>query len=472
MENFRVGLMLILTIPIMLILMSSIITLGEAPLLWTKPIQVFDVAISADGSYVIVGTPNNITLYDKYGNVIWSYPENNSLIFTAVDISSSGNEVVGALYNPNTRNHMICFWKNAKTLSGYPEPSWISTALSDGIGNRALAISGDGNHVVAAGSGLLYWNNTKTLVGTNIVPIWNYIVDDEIDFIAVDISYNGERVIAVAHSPGSTAGYALFWDSAHQHTGFTSPTQTITRFPSGPVEFSRIVMKDCAISGDGAYFVIAYYRYTYLLIASTDAIGERSSVVEFFSTDSLPDSLWLNTTLDAEVEGVDVCGNGNVVVSIYNTVEPSFILSPYALMYFNNAKALSGDVSASWVYQNFPTDSNDLRDVEADYTGSHIIVGAYGYEKNDYVYFFNEYGELLWQYSEPGKPMGEVVDISSNGLYTVSGGPEFDSVYFFGPIIGGEFNIPNPEKNVNTPIMIIITIALLVSAIALASKVK
>lgn len=92
--------------------------------LWSIPDAVNDVAISSDGGLVAIATSAELKMYDAGGNLLWSYSAPSEYEFTAVDVSDDRNAVVACIYDSGDSISKIMFWKNAKSLSGSPEPSW------------------------------------------------------------------------------------------------------------------------------------------------------------------------------------------------------------------------------------------------------------------------------------------------------------------------------------------------------------
>ena len=167
---------------------------------WSTSDNAIDLAISADGSIVVVATLNEVRVYNVSGSLLWIWSQENTNIW-AVDVSDDGNSVVAAIHRWGV--YFVLFWKNAKTLSGNPQPSWKSYTIWGWMGAEALALSGDGNHIVLAHTpydgqyayNVSYWNNTLELSGTprqtwsgTYRPIQLGLL------LSVDISYDGDIV--------------------------------------------------------------------------------------------------------------------------------------------------------------------------------------------------------------------------------------------------------------------------------------
>lgn len=147
---------------------------------WSTPDHVYDLAVSADGSLVAAATHGGLKVYDASGGILWSWSPQNVQV-KAVDVSDDGNVVVATAFNSTSEEYRLFFWKNAKTLSGTPQPDWRSKWLAGIVEDEteALAVSSDGNQVVVVGTGedVYYWNNTLSLSGFDVEWTWQFIPD-------------------------------------------------------------------------------------------------------------------------------------------------------------------------------------------------------------------------------------------------------------------------------------------------------
>ncbi len=131
----------------------------------------------------------------------------------AVALSGSGDHVVvGGIY----ASGYVAYWKDAKMLTGTPDPYWLRDEV--GIQVNDVAISNDGESVAAStyDGPLSYWADASTL-GPDPAPTWT---GDQNDLNLVDISGSGDSVVAGwdDDSDGITAE-VMFWDDAGGRSG-------------------------------------------------------------------------------------------------------------------------------------------------------------------------------------------------------------------------------------------------------------
>jgi len=254
---------------------------------WTSaglggPIQHRCLAISDDGNYVAAcGTGPNVFYWagatGKSGPNIgttWSYQLAAQV--EAIAISDDGNHVaaVGLIGNPSDGpDGVVGYWNNANSLTGHPQsPTWTGTELHDPLVD--VAISNDGNYLVAAGAGVgsflvstvYYWAGATSRTGTSELHTWAGGVD--VVFSSVDISCDGDSVIAgagglltvISTGAGSltpaqappTTNEVFFWGGARSLTGNPAPTWTHTT--TSPV-------LDVAINELGTYMAAVDFQF-------------------------------------------------------------------------------------------------------------------------------------------------------------------------------------------------------------------
>jgi WD40 repeat protein len=248
---------------------------------WTSaglggPIQPRCLAISDDGNYVAAcGTGPNVFYWagatsrsTTSETTTWDYMFVGGLV-EAIAISDDGNHVaaVGLIGNPSDGpDGVVGYWNNANSLTGHPQsPTWTGTELHDPLVD--VAISNDGNYVVAAGAGVgsfpvstvYYWAGATSRTGTSELHTWAGGVD--VVFSSVDISCDGDSVIAGAGSLLAVIGAGalttatgaeqlpptnevFFWGGARSLTG--NPAPTWTHPTTSPVQ-------DVAINDQGTY---------------------------------------------------------------------------------------------------------------------------------------------------------------------------------------------------------------------------
>lgn len=205
---------------------------APAALLWSDPILTYDLVVSKNGQYAAVATSNDLRFYGRgSGTPLWSWGTAESI--QSVAISADGScVVVGGFWH-------VFFWRDASTrTSSTSDPTWSSTSLGP-IERRDLDISDDGNYVVAGGTGdhVYYWTNAKSQSGAGIAPATSDYFDGFVE--AVDLSSNGDYIAAA-----SGRGEVAYWKNAR--TNF-QPTWT------WKVELADESFNDVAISDDGNY---------------------------------------------------------------------------------------------------------------------------------------------------------------------------------------------------------------------------
>ncbi len=144
--------------------------------LWHVSGEAADITISDGGSLIAIATYNGILVYNNNGDLLWSWSEGVEGYYSSVDVSDNGNIVAASVrtYDEEETQYLILYWKNAKNLSGEPEPTWSSVDLYDEIEEEALATSSGGKSVLAVGTGpnVFYWNQSLANTGSDNTPTW------------------------------------------------------------------------------------------------------------------------------------------------------------------------------------------------------------------------------------------------------------------------------------------------------------
>jgi len=206
------------------------------------PIGKRALDMSDDGNYVVAcGTAVSVFYWagakGKSGldvDTSWSYgmPAN----FEAVDISSDGDYVVVGVGTD------VAYWKGARTSTGSQAPAWVSTEPNDAVVD--VAVSDDGSYVAAAGGTdtVYYWAGAKTLTGNPTTSLTTWYGGIGVSFTSVDMSNDGNSVIA-----GASSG-VYFWGGARTLTG--KPQNPNWIYPTSTVS-------EVAIDDAGDYMVAA-----------------------------------------------------------------------------------------------------------------------------------------------------------------------------------------------------------------------
>lgn len=355
---------------------------APATLLWSDPVNTFDIALSGDGQYVAVVMDVEMRFYGRSsGTPLWTWDSTEPL--GSVAISADGDCVVaGGIPH-------VFFWKDAKTrTSSASDPTWSSTSLGP-IDRRDLDISDDGNYVVAGGTGssVYYWANAKSQSGSNIAPVVSHSFLGLVE--AVDLSSNGDYVAAV-----SSAGEVAYWKNAR--TNF-QPTWT------WKADVVAEHFNDVAISDDGNY------------IAASSSVTDATSVHYWAGATGLganPPPTW-SSGVGHSFFSIDMSSNGDSVIA-----------GAVNMVYFwRGATGLTNMPSPTWTY-TIGTDSTPVLDVAIDDAGDYMAactvsnVGAT-------VYFFDSTGSLKWSWGVDA----DKLSISSNGATLAVGTPVFDSAF-------------------------------------------
>jgi hypothetical protein len=265
--------------------------------------------ISADGKYIV--TANNKNYIFLLNNSItspklpiWGFLANNS--FDEIAISKDGNYIVA------TGNGIIYLLNNSKTD---PKIELWNYPTGDNI--NSVAISNDGNYISIAGSdGKLYLFNSNSSI-----PLWIYMNGDEI--LSIAMSLDGNYIVA-----GTYNGEVLFFNKE-------SSIPIWSYFAGGQ-------MNNVAINADATYVVaggsggilylfeqsssIPVWNYTakasfgsledhHCIAISEDgnyiAAGTQDSMFYYFeNSSSIP--IW-NHMMDADVNVIAMSVNGSYI---------------------------------------------------------------------------------------------------------------------------------------------------------------
>ena len=424
----------------------------EWELLWSDPRPAVDVAISADGGYIVVGTSENIILYSKEGDILWSWPPGGGLLFVAVDISDDGSAVAGIAYNSSGKSLMVYFWKNANTLSGTPDPTWVSENLTSEetfsayeTCGKCLALSSSGNHLVVGvmnvKSYILFWNNTLNIPSgsKDLAPAWN---SEPLSgtLVGVDISDSGEEAVTGINLPNHGGAQIVFINNLN-----AKPSVLVNAY-------ENYVCGGVAISGDGKHYVAALSGVIVAAYSSGKQGIMWSNVIEsdaeggyvfYFNESGLQ---WASTELSGEIIDVDISDDGETVIAGSNV----YPRSPAYFYIFENATSIYHTTDPHY---EFSLENDNILDVAMDSAGSVLVFGT-----GKSVYFLTHEAELVWVYHGGDYTVSDVVEVAENGRYVATCGNGVDSVYLFGKppavtpsAVGGELEkgkVPSPSLEV------------------------
>ena len=192
--------------------------------LW-GPVERGTLDMSDDGEYVVVGGTGVGLYYFAGCTSRSSFDESPTWQrifgigdFLTVHISSDGRYVAAGGRN-YTSNGFVMFYKDANETETPFLPNWISWSSIDST-IVELALSDDGYAVAAVGSGPLYYWANCTNLSDDPDATWTKPVDQSFDFRCVDMSADGDSVVAGSWLPRSLH----FWSGAREREGEQNET--------------------------------------------------------------------------------------------------------------------------------------------------------------------------------------------------------------------------------------------------------
>ncbi|MFC1507361.1 WD40 repeat domain-containing protein [Thermoproteota archaeon] len=411
----------------LLTLMLSSVYAQPPTVLWFDGIPLNDITISKDGQYVAAaesGAPT-VRFYSQSGDgtPIWTRTISEDTL--SVAISADGDCVVvgGEL--------QIHFWKNARSLTGNPPPTWTSTNLGR-IEKRGLDISDDGNYVAACGSGesVFYWANAKTRSSTSEPVTWNRgFTDSNVE--CLDLSSDGDYVAAGVKTD------VAYWKNARSLTGNPDPAW----YSTAPGDY----IIDIAISDDGDYIAAAgtagpsplyYWANAKTLIEDPVYTWDSAPGVDF-------------NALDMSSDGDSIFAGGSTT-----TTEKVY--------FWTGARSRAGTINPTWTYT-----TNNVVDVSMNVWGDLMAAG----DNVGNIHYFDNTGDKKWTRS-----LGEntvSTSISGDGgtlavATTGSSGWLLDTGFqSSGPTPVGGLTIPINKLQIMTPY---IAFAITIAALLLITK--
>jgi WD40 repeat protein len=380
-----------------LLLAASSAAYAQPPPIWSDPVDTNDIALSADGQYVVVGTDEGVRFYGRSSPIpLWIYSGGTTI--TSVAISADGSYAAAGTLGK------IYFWADAKSLTGNPPPTWTSVQVTGGyFEHRCLAISADGNYVAACGTGenVFYWADATGKSGSNIATTWMEYLADQVEAIA--ISDDGNHVAAAGFDVNEgSEGVLGYWNNAISLTGHSKPTW------KGQV--TDEAFGDVAISNDGNYVAVAGgapvgTSTVYYWAGATTRSTLSESYTWFGGVDIISTSVDMSCDGDSVIAGARIQDTGLPTGSVY---------------FWGGATNLSGNPAPSWTY---PTVA-PVEDVAINDAGTYMA--AVDYEIPDTLYFFDRQGNVLWQDVHIS---GQVLSISCDGRTLAVGHYPEDTAY-------------------------------------------
>jgi hypothetical protein len=405
----------IIRVVLSFVLAATIISAAYAQppptLVWSDPVNTNDIALSADGQYVVVATSAEVRFYGRSSSApLWTYSKTGEM-FASVAISADGSYVAAGGFH-------IYFWSNAKSLPhDNPAPTWISVDLNGQIQHRCLAISDDGSTVAACGTGpgvyVFSWTGAAGKSGSDVDMTWDYFLNGQVEAIA--ISDDGNHVAAVGYGSlpdgGGLGGVLVYWNNAGSLTKTYPPSPLPGQEPTWSGQESGEDFVDVAISDDGNYVAVAG-------MGGTGTVYYWAGATSRTGTPQPP--TWEASEGGVPFTSVDMSCDGDSVIAGAGTLAPIFLAgagmavaeapangpTSNSVYFWGGARSLTSNPSPSWVYPTvYP-----VWDVAINDAGTYMAAVDIGLP--DTLYFFNRQGNLLWQDQAIS---GELLSISCDG---------------------------------------------------------
>ncbi|MEM3458696.1 MAG: hypothetical protein QXN36_03610 [Candidatus Bathyarchaeia archaeon] len=398
----KIVLTLTLTILVSALLCAKLISINPTnavqttvQLLWTNPMQVHDVAVSANGNYLAAVNNTGLHYFDADSpNPIWSYqPEAGTLL--SVAISADGDYVVAG----DTNGYLHYFNQSTHRTGSQTTPTWTSMGMGPGpVEKGTLDMSANGNYTVVGGTGISIWYYAGCIArtGPDQTPTWTRMAGVS-DYRTVHISPNGKYVAGGGAS--YEGGFVIFFKDADTLEGNPSPTWM------AQTQLTSTIM-ELALSDDG------------YAVAAIDSGPIPSTLYYWANATNLtgdPEATWTNPNA---FSCVDTNGNGETVVTggIYFT----------SVHYWANARTREGTQDEDWVNL---TETN-VYDIAISKDGSIMAVPTMDPSSGDYAaYFLTANGNIIGNITLPS--FANMVSMSTAGTTVAMAGPGYDSLYLF-----------------------------------------
>jgi WD40 repeat protein len=308
--------------------------------LWQIGMQVNDVAVSKNSLYVVAVNGSGVYFFSYNSSTPqWYFDPAADVVttsFLSVAISADGNYVAVGTSEPDTStesassinvdtaigNGRIFYWADATSLTGLPEPTWISSFLGEKIERGILDISDDGSKVAAGGSGYSIWYFDNCLGRTGPTPqneTWEdaFLPGYDGIVLALDMSSNGKYVAAGGYNDSCPfCGVVKLYKDAWTGPGLNWLNKSLP---------DRII--DVEVSDDG-----------YAVAAVEDSV---SSLYYWSDAISLSGSPAANWTRSHSFTCVDISSDGDSVAA------GSIVVN--CLHFWNESRTREGEEIESWV---------------------------------------------------------------------------------------------------------------------------
>jgi hypothetical protein len=275
--------------------------------LWSHPadLNYSSLAISANGSYIIGGSKQDMTmgLFNITGDLVWYVDLSGGGPLNSVDISADGEFIVMGVWMTGGGGYgVVAVFDNSYPLGGpgddkSNEMEWYYMTKMDLAYVNSVAISADGKYVVAGtdynsvDDVIFFWNNTDYTQGSEQPPMWR--VDAQESISSVAISADGSSIVA-----GSSTGYGYLFSS-------DKPNPGQEKSPLWYIDYSPEEILSTDISADGKYAVFG---------RDSGSIDVYDDSFEYINEDKTEDYLWLYEA-EGEVNSVVISANGDSIVA-------------------------------------------------------------------------------------------------------------------------------------------------------------
>ena len=393
-------------------------------LLWTNPMEVFDVKVAGDGAHLaaVNSSPSGLYFfsYDNSTPVWWWL--DTADVPLSVAISFDGNQVA-----VGTSTGFVHYFDGCLLRSGVQgSETWRSIDLGGAIERRTIDMSDDGQIVVVGGTGdaVYYFAGCRARSGSTEATTWLDYPTQCLEIFAVDLSPDGQFIAVGGSKFAPGGGFVAYYMQAS-----TPP------FPKNEVWNARSSIaepiSDIKVSDDG-YSVAAVSG----LIVATLHYWRNSAGLAGDPLDT-----WNNTLPYA---CVDTSADGNEVVA--GKPLPAIC----GIHFWANARSLTGiNVSESWSRH----EGELVPDVAINKAGTVLAAVAARFNAGTeyFAYFYRADGVSMGEFQLDSA--SDKVSMSNSGETVVVGGAVIDSLYVFiiqvpetvgGTIVFGDLQVIAP----------------------------
>ena len=167
------------------VLIPTLITATNFTRVWTHNLDNYinDVEMSSDGRYLVVGTYDNLIMFDTIeDNLLWD-KDGENLHIRSLSMSSDGKFFVACLNTPSL-NISANYFESANST-----PLWTFRTFKIPEFKKSVSMSSDGKHIAA-----IYTSPTLIVFEkSNSIPLWNFTANRQIS--ALEMAPLGNYVV-------------------------------------------------------------------------------------------------------------------------------------------------------------------------------------------------------------------------------------------------------------------------------------